>query len=193
MDNAPTKLLGVTCQVSLLCRQGLEYSSFQYTPNVPYISLGRTTGDVYCLALSRISSMLHLHAATEKVDLTQHIVCSDGDAAVSLGARAFAKQDDQEAFSHLRTFCSSHKASGIREAVGALPPTATQRFTHLALSLKHGNLMPTMRTAFLRVFVGMAQVRRCTAPSTAHRQHNLDTMNLFLPAVQENKAAKTNL
>ena len=137
--------------------------------------------------------MLHLQAATEKVEMTQHIVCSDGDAAVSLGARAFAKQDEQEAFCHLRTYCSSHKASGIRESVGSLSPKATQRFTHLALSLHHGNLMPTIRTAFLHVFLAMAQVRMCTAPSTAHRQHNLDTMNLFLPAVQENKAAKTNL
>ena len=154
---------------------------------MPYISLSRTTADCYYMSMARTEEALAFKDVRAECEYAQRLLCSDGDASVSLAETSRALEEENGEEPSLHSGCTSHEAAGDREKVGDLRKDSASKLTSCILALRQGNFMKLLRTVFKIVFIKNAKPLGRQVPSTAVRIRNLNTLDFYLPSNKENE------
>ena len=105
---APSKLLQTEMAITAMIKLGCRYISLVLTLLIPIQDMGRTTGEVYFLALQSILGMLDFKNLIEQFRFTQIASCSDGASAIERNRRALARHYPN--ISIWKELCRMHKA-----------------------------------------------------------------------------------
>ena len=177
-DAEPSKLLALLFTISVLVDAAPgQYMNFTYRPPMPYMSMARTTADVYFLCTRLAEAALHLGKVKELFPYVQFTCAADGDDSIALAqhARSTLPENDREI--QMLMPCDAHLKCTNRVATFSLDKELNSYFTHVTLSLRFGNNLWIFRRSVDLVLDEAMTVEREQQPSTLARSRNEKLLN----------------
>ena len=174
------EILQTERSISLLCvlsnGKALHFR-FRLPTHLQCLSSGKA--ETYCRILG--DSRLQLPSAmTGNFTHRVHLVCTDGDLALSRCIRAFASQPG--GFEALRVKCEVHKVYGWHKSVFNHTALVLSTLKHIARVLNSGDSMRSFRATLRTVLESCVLYRPNSTPSSSDLKHNVACLDLFMPS-----------